>query len=85
MKKKFQENHINVGVSLPLVTRGTDDIYSHSKINSRESFQHWTLDDGEKQIVMKAEISVVSDIFSDFDYEIENVVQLDDGEDLDFL
>ena len=60
LKKCFEENEINVGISIPLKTSGIDELFFDRKELDKNSFElSWDMSDGEQKLTMAIFVEVI--------------------------
>ncbi len=85
MKSTFEEVGLNVGVSLPLVTRGFDEVFSFHTHEIRRSFSLWGLQCAGYKVFCNYEIEILNPtILSSLESIQSESANNDDGS-LEFL
>jgi len=85
-KRMLGDAGLTVGLSLPLVTRGFDQIFSNSTSQRDTDFEHWVLSTKYGAVAMSAELTLApADCLNKFEWVVPAPkADADDGE-LDFL
>jgi CheY-specific phosphatase CheX len=82
IKQVFEENDVSVGISLPVVTRGFDEIF-YKAINKNEIQENWELLVNGQKVICTPCINIFNPDKLDL-VEKEETTEEDDG-DIDFL
>jgi CheY-specific phosphatase CheX len=82
LKKIFEEQDVEVGISLPLVIRGFDEVFFDKSPDQSKLEDCWRLDNGTTNLVCTSLLEVYQpDIIHELDFNIEE----EEEEEIDFL
>jgi len=82
LKKIFEEQDVDVGISLPLVIRGFDEVFFDKTQDDAKLEDCWRLDNGSTSLVCTSLLEVYQpEIIQELDFTIEE----EEEEEIDFL
>ena len=82
LKKIFEEQDVDVGISLPLVIRGFDEVFFDKTQDEAKLEDCWRLDNGSTSLVCTSLLEVYQpEVIQELDFTIEE----EEEEEIDFL
>lgn len=82
LKKIFEEQDVDVGISLPLVIRGFDEVFFDKTEGNSKLEDCWKLDNGTTSLICTSLLEVYQpEIIEELDFNIED----EEEEEIDFL
>jgi CheY-specific phosphatase CheX len=82
LKKIFEEQDVDVGISLPLVIRGFDEVFFDKTVDISKLEDCWKLDNGSTSLVCTSLLEVYQpEVIDELDFNIED----EEEEEIDFL
>ena len=82
LKKIFEEQDVDVGISLPLVIRGFDEVFFDKTQDEGKMEDCWRLDNGSTSLVCTSLLEIYQpEIIQELDFTIEE----EEEEEIDFL
>ena len=82
LKKIFEEQDVDVGISLPLVIRGFDEVFFDKTQDDAKLEDCWRLDNGSTSLVCTSLLEVYQpEVIQELDFTIEE----EEEEEIDFL
>ena len=82
LKKIFEEQDVDVGISLPLVIRGFDEVFFDKTQDEAKLEDCWRIDNGSTSLVCTSLLEVYQpEIIQELDFTIED----EEEEEIDFL
>jgi len=82
LKKIFEEQDVDVGISLPLVIRGFDEVFFDKTEDLSKLEDCWKLDNGSTSLVCTSLLEVYQpEVIDELDFNIED----EEEEEIDFL